>query len=144
MRLLGLLCLCVHASFAQFATRDGRIIDGFGRERIFHGVNVVYKSDPYIPISDQFDPNRSFSVEDAELLQSLGLNVSADSNLLALLLSFFFLTLRVSLRSFALERNGLDWSVCVGSFLKTMPHKLQKLSTFALHMTSLSSLMPIR
>ena len=40
-----------------FATgpADWRYVDGFGRERLFHGLNVVYKSAPYIPLIDAFD-----------------------------------------------------------------------------------------
>ena len=32
-----------------------RIIDGFGRERIFHGENVVMKTTPFVPITTHFD-----------------------------------------------------------------------------------------
>ena len=36
---------------------------------------MVYKSPPYLPITDHFDSNLSFSAEDMELLNSLGQNV---------------------------------------------------------------------
>ena len=71
--LLVLLASCVLAS--SFVVRDNRIIDSEGREVLFHGVNVIYKSAPYIPIIDRFDGILSFSVEDAKILNSLGLNV---------------------------------------------------------------------
>ena len=32
-----------------------RIIDGYGRERIFHGENVVMKTTPFVPITTHFD-----------------------------------------------------------------------------------------
>ena len=32
-----------------------RIVDGFGRERIFHGENVVMKTTPFVPITTHFD-----------------------------------------------------------------------------------------
>ena len=32
-----------------------RIIDEFGRERIFHGENVVMKTTPFVPITSHFD-----------------------------------------------------------------------------------------
>merc|ERR1719481_223307 len=51
-----------------------RIVDNFGRERIFHGTNVVFKTDPFIPITTHFDVRYSFSTEDAQLLASMGYN----------------------------------------------------------------------
>jgi len=32
------------------------MVDSHGRSTIFHGVNVVYKIDPYIPLDDSFEP----------------------------------------------------------------------------------------
>jgi hypothetical protein len=32
------------------------MIDSLGRTVLFHGVNVVYKIDPYIPSQEEFDP----------------------------------------------------------------------------------------
>ena len=32
-----------------------RIVDSYGRERIFHGDNVVMKTTPFIPITTYFD-----------------------------------------------------------------------------------------
>ncbi|RUS19835.1 glycoside hydrolase superfamily [Endogone sp. FLAS-F59071] len=51
------------------------ILDALGRERYFHGVNVIYKGAPYYPVYDHFDPQYSFSVEDAQTLQDLNINV---------------------------------------------------------------------
>ena len=36
-------------------TEKNRIIDGYGRERIFHGENVVMKTTPFVPITTHFD-----------------------------------------------------------------------------------------
>jgi len=51
-----------------------RVVDASGRERYFHGVNVVVKGPPWIPNVDKFDPDWSFSKEDMQALQKLGLN----------------------------------------------------------------------
>ena len=51
-----------------------RVVDTAGRERYFHGVNVVVKGPPWIPVVDTFDPDWSFSTKDMETLQQLGLN----------------------------------------------------------------------
>lgn len=32
------------------------LTDAKGRAVLFHGVNVVYKIDPYLPAQDKFDP----------------------------------------------------------------------------------------
>ena len=36
-------------------TEKNRIVDSHGRERIFHGQNVVMKTAPFVPITDHFD-----------------------------------------------------------------------------------------
>lgn len=53
----------------------GQFTDSYGRERVFHGVNVVYKSAPWLPILDHFDPQLSFSTQDMQYLQDWGINV---------------------------------------------------------------------
>ena len=50
-------------------------VDGYGRARVFHGVNVVYKRAPYIPNIDAYDPQLSMSDEDIMNLQNWGVNV---------------------------------------------------------------------
>ena len=42
---------------------------------LFHGVNVVYKVDPFIPDTDKFDSETSLSDEDIEDLQAWGINL---------------------------------------------------------------------
>ncbi|XP_023338628.1 endoglycoceramidase [Eurytemora carolleeae] len=51
-----------------------RILDTEGRTRFFHGTNVVYKTAPFVPDTSSFDAKESFSVEDADLLASMGYN----------------------------------------------------------------------
>ena len=58
----------------QVNSATNRIVDSFGRERYFHGVNVVMKGPPWLPAMDKFDPIMSFVEEDMQLLQDLGLN----------------------------------------------------------------------
>merc|ERR1711892_238393 len=73
---LGLLQLAALTSSVKFSvsSEKNRIIDSFGRERFFHGTNVVFKTEPFIPITTHFDARYSFSVEDAQLLASMGYN----------------------------------------------------------------------
>ncbi|GAM29176.1 hypothetical protein SAMD00019534_123520, partial [Acytostelium subglobosum LB1] len=51
-----------------------RYLDTDGRERYFHGVNVVYKISPYAP-GLEFDVYQSFGPQDMQYLQDWGLNV---------------------------------------------------------------------
>lgn len=55
-------------------TKTHRQVDVFGRERYFHGVNVVVKGPPWIPETESFDPRWSFSEKDMDVLNQLGLN----------------------------------------------------------------------
>jgi endoglycosylceramidase len=48
--------------------------DSGNRTLLFHGVNVVHKGFPYIPITDRFDSNFSFAAEDVDFLRSIGCN----------------------------------------------------------------------
>jgi endoglycosylceramidase len=49
-------------------------VDEFGRVRIFHGVNAVYKVPPWHPQTEGFDPQRSLSEIDIKNLQNWGFN----------------------------------------------------------------------
>jgi len=42
---------------------------------IFHGVNVVYKSKPYIPDMDRFDTEESLTEKEMRDLSKLGFNL---------------------------------------------------------------------
>ena len=60
---------CIHVN-----TSTHRLVDGYGRERYFHGVNVVVKGPPWIPRQDVFNPYWSFVEADMQLLHDWGLN----------------------------------------------------------------------
>ena len=55
--LLFLCCFLstVHSIKFSVSPEKNRIVDNFGRERYFHGTNVVFKTDPFIPITTHFD-----------------------------------------------------------------------------------------
>ena len=82
-RLIWLFVLCVCASSIakgpgseclHVNTSTLRIVDTDGRERYFHGVNVVVKGPPWLPELETFDPLKSFVEKDMQTLQDLGLN----------------------------------------------------------------------
>lgn len=51
-------------------------VDDNGNYRVFHGVNVAYKIPPFLPpTTDHFDFDNSFSEQDAQKLQSWGMNI---------------------------------------------------------------------
>ena len=52
-----------------------RFVDSIGRERLFRGVNVVYKDPPWLPTATEFNTNFSFVTDDAKLLASMGFNL---------------------------------------------------------------------
>lgn len=45
-------------------TQTKSLVDEFGRNVLFHGVNVVYKIAPYIPSDGEFDVGDSLNAED--------------------------------------------------------------------------------
>ena len=51
-----------------------QLVDSLGRERFFHGTNVVVKHFPFHPTLEGYT-NDSFSEVDMKILQDLGLNV---------------------------------------------------------------------
>ena len=55
-------------------TENRSFVDAQGRQVIFHGVNVVYKVDPYIPSSGDFDSQNSLNDEDIANLKKWGMN----------------------------------------------------------------------
>ena len=62
----------------KISVANNKIIDEFGRERIYHGMNVVYKSAPYVPLIGEAgykNPRLAFTETDAKLLFKLGQNV---------------------------------------------------------------------
>lgn len=50
-------------------------VDEYGRVRIFHGVNVVYKLPPFLPNLTHFDPQKSLTADDLSNLHEWGFNV---------------------------------------------------------------------
>merc|ERR1719300_895457 len=69
----NILSICQSAQFSV-DTQKNRIIDQYGRERLFHGTNVVQKTAPFIPITSHFDARYSFVEDDAKLMASMGYN----------------------------------------------------------------------
>jgi hypothetical protein len=62
---LALCVLCVAGSAAAAPLHDvhvegGRFVDSVGRERLFRGINVVYKDPPWLPTATSFNANFSF------------------------------------------------------------------------------------
>ena len=58
----AILTLPTHALSQVTVNPDIRMFqDPYGRALIFHGQNVVYKTDPYIPSDGEFDPLRSLN-----------------------------------------------------------------------------------
>ncbi|XXQ34777.1 Glycoside hydrolase family 5 domain-containing protein [Plasmodiophora brassicae] len=68
-------CSCACAGDLFHVASGGVIVDQFGRQRIFHGLNVVEKVPPYIPRRDAFDSSRSLAAHDIDLLRQWGFNV---------------------------------------------------------------------
>lgn len=80
--LLGLFVILHYVGIAAHAYSEfyvdeatGKIRDRIGRERIFHGLNVVMKGCPWHPQVDKFDARMSFCDTDIALLQEWGMNV---------------------------------------------------------------------
>jgi endoglycosylceramidase len=60
----------------QVDPKTNLLIDEFGRYRIYHGVNVVYKDSPFYPPNlDSFEAVTSFCEEDAKNLKMWGFNI---------------------------------------------------------------------
>jgi len=55
-------------------TSRGGLVDEDGRERIFHGTNVVYKGFPYAPPMFPIDTNSSFGEADMDQIAAWGMN----------------------------------------------------------------------
>ena len=59
--------------FISVNPETNMLVDSLGRERFFHGTNVVYKHKPFHPETTGYGEN-TFSEIDMLRLQSLGLN----------------------------------------------------------------------
>ena len=83
-KILGLGAIALsNAALAFSADASARIdidsgnrtfVDATGRQVLFHGVNVVYKVDPYIPSIGEFDSQNSLNDEDIVSLKKWGMN----------------------------------------------------------------------
>ena len=58
--------------FISVNPETNMLVDSMGRERFFHGTNVVMKKYPYYPLST--GTSHVFNEIDMQILQSLGLN----------------------------------------------------------------------
>ena len=66
-----ILLVILYSLNCKISVVNNKIIDEFGRERIYHGMNVVYKSAPYVPLtgdSGYRNPRLAFTETDAKLL----------------------------------------------------------------------------
>lgn len=54
---------------------SGHYVDSHGRARIFHGMNVVYKREPWYPPSKTFNPADSLDAKTMDNLREWGFNV---------------------------------------------------------------------
>jgi endoglycosylceramidase len=71
------LIIHIHSqlSHIQVDRNTQQFLDEYGRIRIFHGVNVVYKIPPYLPNLTHFDPQNSLTNDDLNNLYQWGFNV---------------------------------------------------------------------
>ena len=69
-----LFLFLVSSTHAYIHSKDNRLFDENNLERLFHGVNVVYKGYPWHPDIHGFDPNTSFSLDDVYILKKWGFN----------------------------------------------------------------------
>eukprot|EP00347_Sterkiella_histriomuscorum_P017920 403347472 len=56
-------------------TNTRQIVDKYGRASIFHGVNVVYKLPPYLPIRNKFNADDSLTDKEIDDLVKWGFNL---------------------------------------------------------------------
>eukprot|EP00727_Mastigamoeba_balamuthi_P001230 m51a1_g11103 putative cellulase (glycosyl hydrolase family 5) subfamily protein (512) ;mRNA; r:55237-57808 len=73
--LLLLLALCASAELIRVDRSSRRFVDSAGRQRIFHGVNAVYKTAPWLPLDGPFDHRHSLTERDMDDLAAWGFNV---------------------------------------------------------------------
>ena len=70
-----LITLGLALATIKIDTDTYHFLDGYGRDAIFHGVNVVYKMPPYVPDAETFDIDLSMTDEDIANLKSWGMNL---------------------------------------------------------------------
>jgi len=74
---LAAICLAgdVKVSLDRKVPHGQVMIDKYGRTRLFHGVNAVYKVPPYYPTPTGWDTTSTLSEKDAAFLQDWGFNM---------------------------------------------------------------------
>ena len=65
---------CTSANRLRINPETRFLVDSFGRTTLLHGVNAIYKVDPYIPSDGEFDPQNSLNDEDIANLKRWGMN----------------------------------------------------------------------
>jgi len=77
MKIALVVLLAIALAFCDLIVEPSQkyMADEFGRKRVFHGVNAVYKVAPFHPIYDHFHPNSSLCDEDFQNLKNWGINV---------------------------------------------------------------------
>lgn len=59
----------------QFTRKENVFIDNkTGRANVFHGVNAIFKTTPFLPITDKFDPFNGLNEDDIPYFQKWGFN----------------------------------------------------------------------
>lgn len=69
------LAIAAHSAPVKIDTETNMYVDDRGRERFYHGFNVIYKGIPWAPETTGFNSNTSFSEEDYKLWHEWGLNL---------------------------------------------------------------------
>jgi endoglycosylceramidase len=72
------LFMCATLDAVRLQSRSGKpraFVDAAGRERIFHGANVIVKGPPWVPDSRSFSHDVSMSQEDFAWMQRMGMTV---------------------------------------------------------------------
>ena len=65
---------CASANPLKVNPETRFLVDSYGRTTMLHGVNAIYKVDPYIPSEGAFDPQNSLNDEDIANLKKWGMN----------------------------------------------------------------------
>ena len=73
-KIIGLILFGLFEKSITYHVANKRIIDEWGRERIFHGTNMIYKESPWHPNFDKFNYNTSFTDYDIKIISEYGLN----------------------------------------------------------------------
>lgn len=67
--------LLLHVSSIKVDPENSLFVDQYNRYRIYHGVNVVFKTSPFYPDTEHFSTNFSLTDTDLYNLKNWGMNV---------------------------------------------------------------------